>query len=133
MDRRARLRFDHLVLPFPTFANWYNLVTMPLWSNEEWRARIGSCWCALGRPGKSAAMSGNHQSYNRLIVLLSGRTMLQAVYVLLTLILVQGVKSINERVTGCRTRLSESMTYGSLSYTVTNFNIECVTFCCNFY
>ena len=23
---------------------------MPLWSNEEWRARIGSSWCALGRP-----------------------------------------------------------------------------------
>ena len=23
---------------------------MPLWSVEEWRARIGSSWCALGRP-----------------------------------------------------------------------------------
>ena len=26
--------------------------TMPLCSNEEWRARIGSSWCALGRPFK---------------------------------------------------------------------------------
>ena len=25
---------------------------MPLASNEEWRARIGSSWCALGRPFK---------------------------------------------------------------------------------
>ena len=23
---------------------------MPLWSVQEWRARIGSCWSALGRP-----------------------------------------------------------------------------------
>ena len=27
-------------------------LTMPLWSNEEWRARIGSSWCAIGRPVK---------------------------------------------------------------------------------
>ena len=26
------------------------LPVMPLWSNEEWRARIGSSWCALGKP-----------------------------------------------------------------------------------
>ena len=26
---------------------------MPLWSIAEWRARIGSSWCALGRPFKS--------------------------------------------------------------------------------
>ena len=26
---------------------------MPLWSVQEWRARIGSSWCALGRPIKS--------------------------------------------------------------------------------
>ena len=25
---------------------------MPLWSIGEWRARIGSSWCALGRPFK---------------------------------------------------------------------------------
>ena len=23
---------------------------MPLWSTEEWRARIGGSWCAIGRP-----------------------------------------------------------------------------------
>ena len=26
------------------------LSTMPLWSVQEWRARIGTSWCALGRP-----------------------------------------------------------------------------------
>lgn len=26
---------------------------MPLASVQEWRARIGTCWCALGRPIKS--------------------------------------------------------------------------------
>ena len=26
---------------------------MPLWSIGEWRARIGSSWCALGRPFKT--------------------------------------------------------------------------------
>ena len=25
---------------------------MPYWSIAEWRARIGSSWCALGRPHK---------------------------------------------------------------------------------
>ena len=25
---------------------------MPLWSNEEWKARIGSSWCAMGQPIK---------------------------------------------------------------------------------
>ena len=25
---------------------------MPYWSISEWRARIGSSWCALGRPHK---------------------------------------------------------------------------------
>ena len=26
---------------------------MPLWSIGEWRARIGSSWCALGQPFKT--------------------------------------------------------------------------------
>ena len=26
---------------------------MPLWSVQEWRARIGSSWCALNRPIRS--------------------------------------------------------------------------------
>ena len=80
------------------------LKAMPLWSNEEWRARIGSCWSALGRPGKSATSPGNRYDY----LVLSGRTMLQAVCVLLTLILVQGIKSINGCVSGCQRQLSES-------------------------
>ena len=33
---------------------------MPLWSNEEWRARIGSSWCALGRPALQSKSSGSH-------------------------------------------------------------------------
>ena len=30
-----------------------SVVTMPYWSIAEWRARIGSSWCALARPVKS--------------------------------------------------------------------------------
>ena len=75
-------------------------VAMPLWSNEEWRARIGSCWCALGRPFKTDKSSGDYQS-----CALSGRAMLQAVYVLMAMILVQGVKSINGCVNECQRQL----------------------------
>ena len=87
------------------------IVAMPFWSNEEWRARIGSSWCALGRPFKS---SGSHHSYDFFV--LSGRTMLQAVYVLMALMLVQGVISINGYVTGCQRQLkSESQTIDSVT------------------
>ena len=79
---------------------------MPLASVEEWRARIGSSWCALGRPFKTNKSSGNHQS---LSYALSGRAMLQAVYLLMALILVQGVKFVNGCVTECPRQLkSES-------------------------
>ena len=78
---------------------------MPLWNNEEWRARIGSCWCVLGGPGKLKS-SENYQSYDPVLVL-SGRTLLQAVYVLLVLVFIQGAKSVN----GCWRQLqSESQT-----------------------
>ena len=78
---------------------------MPLWNNEEWRARIGSCWCVLGGPGKSKS-SENYQSYDPVLVL-SGRTLLQAVHVLLVLVFIQGAKSVN----GCWRQLqSESQT-----------------------
>ena len=56
---------------------------MPLWSNEEWRARIGSCWCALGRPfntrftrcrgktqGKSQGMLTFHQVATMVILMM---------------------------------------------------------------
>ena len=72
---------------------------MPFASVEDWRARIGSCWCVLGRPFKSKS-SGNHQSHAHI----SGRAMLQAVNVL-TLILVLGVKNINQYITECQRQL----------------------------
>ena len=83
---------------------------MPLWSNEVWRASIGSCWCALGRPftGKITKSSGNHQ--------LCGRSMLQAIYVLMSLILVQGVKSVNGNVADCRRQLKSEFTLCCESY-----------------
>ena len=31
---------------------------MPYWSIAEWRARIGSSWCALGRPLKTSIRYG---------------------------------------------------------------------------
>ena len=43
----------YLCCPVQTFNSIIPLladIAMPLWSVEEWRARIGSCWCALGRP-----------------------------------------------------------------------------------
>ena len=73
------------------------LVVMPLWSNEEWRARIGSCRCVLGRPLTTDKSSGNYQSNE-----LCGKNILQAVYILMSLIPVQGIKSINGCVTDCQ-------------------------------
>ena len=35
---------------------------MPLWSVQEWRARIGTSWCALGRPVRSK--SSRHRGSN---------------------------------------------------------------------
>ena len=32
---------------------------MPAWSIAEWRARIGSSWCALGRPIKTRSFFSN--------------------------------------------------------------------------
>ena len=52
---------------------------MPLWSVEEWRARIGSCWCALGRPintrftrnrGKSRRVLTLHQILTMVIMVM---------------------------------------------------------------
>ena len=65
---------------------------MPLGSVEEWRARIGSSWCALGRPVKSVCGGGVTRP-------MSGEVMLQVLYVLMMLTLVvviQRVRKMNK-------------------------------------
>ena len=56
---------------------------MPLWSVAEWRARIGSSWCALGRPfkTKSSLCHGEGQTektltWNHVTVMMSLMTTL---------------------------------------------------------
>ena len=36
---------------------------MPLWSVQEWRARIGTSWCALGRPIRSKSSYRSRGNY----------------------------------------------------------------------
>ena len=85
---------------------------MPLASVEEWRARIGSSWCALGRPFKTSKSSGNYRSF----AALSGSAMLQAVYALVAMVLalirdttvavfVRGVEHINGCVSECQRQI----------------------------
>ena len=95
--------------------NIYVCVAMPLASVEEWRARIGSSWCALGRPFKMRKSSGNYRSFGAV----SGSAMLQAiasVYVLVAMVLaltrdttvaalVRGVESINGCVSECQRQI----------------------------
>ena len=50
---------------------------MPYWSIAEWRARIGSSWCALGRPykiktsiGHGARVVKKELTLNRIVTML---------------------------------------------------------------
>ena len=82
-------------------------VAMPFASVEDWRARIGLCWCALGRPFKtSTLLSEDYQP----CAALSGSAVLQAVCALMAVVLVQGIESINGCVIKCQRRIkSESV------------------------
>ena len=71
---------------------------MPSASVEEWRARIGSSWCALGRPIKRRFVSGGGVMPDPL----SGEAMLQVVYVLIMLtlvVMIWRIRKINIRIT----------------------------------
>ena len=90
-------------------------VAMPLASVEEWRARIGSCWCALGRPLKASKSSGDYRSF----AVLSGSAMLQAVYALMVMVLaltrdtavvfIRGAESINGCVNECQRQIKSEL------------------------
>ena len=48
---------------------------MPYWSVAEWRAHIGSSWCALGRPIKQSLRYGarvveKELTLNRVVIML---------------------------------------------------------------
>ena len=82
---------------------------MPLASVQEWRARIGSSWCALGRVFKTGKSPGDLYHFHAM----SGRAMLQAMYVLNALIFayftVQGIKIVNGCATECSRQLKSKL------------------------
>jgi hypothetical protein len=102
---------------------------MPLASVDEWRARIGSCWCALGRPFKTSKSSGNYRSF----AALSGSAVEQAVYALMAMVLaltrdtavvvfVQGVESIHGCVNECQRQIkSEFMQADSVATVASSY------------
>ena len=91
-------------------------IAMPLASVEEWRARIGSCWCALGRPFKTSKSSGDYRSF---AALSPGSAMLQAVYALVAMVLaltrnvaavfIRGVESVNGCVNECQRQIESEL------------------------
>ena len=46
-----KIKFYHLDCMM-THSSRFAVTEMPYWNIGEWRARIGSSWCALGRPFK---------------------------------------------------------------------------------
>ena len=83
---------------------------MPLWSNEEWRAHIGSSWCVLGRHIKcksSVSLRGGGSGSLQL----SGGTLLQTVSMVMMLILmavIKGIEIIKSQIIGCQRILQGS-------------------------
>ena len=78
---------------------------MPYWSIAEWRARIGSSWCALGRPVKSKSSFRRVRGWMRRVLTLN-----QVITMLIMLILLIGMNLIlREKVSGeyCCTFTSE--------------------------
>ena len=92
-----------------------NYEAMPLASVEEWRARTGSSWCALGRPFKTSKSSGDYQSF----AALSGNAMLQAVYALMVMVLaltwdstvvfIRGIEHINGCINECQRQIKSEL------------------------
>ena len=85
-----------------------NVCNMPLASVEDWRARIGSCWCVLARPFKTGRSTETEQYRPQFAMPpLSGRAMLHALNVFVAMILVLGVKNISKFISECRGLVSE--------------------------
>ena len=93
-----------------------NYEAMPLASVEEWRARIGSCWCALGRPFKTSKSPGNYRSF----AILSESAVLQAIYALMmamvlaltrdtAVVFIRGAESINGYVNECQRQIKSEL------------------------
>ena len=89
---------------------------MPLASVEEWRARIGSCWCALIRIFKTNKSSRDYRSF----AAVSGSAILQAIYALMmamvlaltrdtTVMFIRGVESINGCVNECQRQIKSEL------------------------
>lgn len=74
---------------------------MPLWSNEEWRARIGSSWCAIGRPIKDN-LSITCQGEECGFVPLSPGTLLWYRFLMTVTAIIMGFDFLLSWVTRCR-------------------------------
>ena len=65
---------------------------MPAWSIAEWRARIGSSWCALGRPFKTRSPFRNGSRRQRVFTL---NQMVTFIFLLMMLIVLNvGLRSL---------------------------------------
>ena len=79
-------------------------ITMPLWSNEEWRARIGSSWCAIGRPFKCKS-STNHQGNllgHLLLRIISAERILQCGFLMAMLAIITGYDLLTRLIKRCK-------------------------------
>ena len=76
---------------------------MPLASVEDWRARIGSCWCVLSRPFNTGKSTDQQRPLSQ--PPLPGRAMLHALNVFVAVILVLGIKTISKFISECRRQL----------------------------
>ena len=65
--------------------------TMPLWSNEEWRVRIGSSWCATGRSLKcNSSISHQREVLGYLQLSVSAGTMLRCGFLMTVIGIITG-------------------------------------------
>jgi hypothetical protein len=88
---------------------------MPLWSNEEWRARIGSSWCAIGRPFKCHSSTSHHQGnvFGHLLLSISAERMLQCGFLLTMIAIVTGCDHLTGLIKRCKRATKGNNYYGT--------------------
>ena len=99
---------------------------MPYWSIAEWRARIGSSWCTLGRPVKSKSCSRRGSGWVQRVL-----TMNQVVTMMIMMIMLIGINlGLHAIISGgyCPTLASECpVCRASLHTSIDNIIAECLT------
>ena len=110
---------------------------MPLWSIGEWRARIGSSWCALGRPFKTN-LSSHHGAGRLQRVLTQTRVVTMILLPMMFIGINLGLRTLLTReyhhsimsepnVKSCGTRTTIFLIC-SLNNLVTVIDLQCVPF-----